>query len=259
MGLRWAFQVWHPFRGLEGIFLELNALLGGKYKPPVSKESLAPSGEQAKTSLLTFLRGDTERIGKAHGEARKLLTTTALLTDVYFLYTPPQISFAAFLEADSALAEFYLDVKFPPTDSGNARVREKLLSVVSEIAKNHLSPTITKDSKNPYPKLLLQLPQNNVATSITDAVDPALLTEVTRIDKKLYRVTKRDQDNPPNSKKAKSDSSSNGTTTATKTLEKYDEDDERRIKKRKLEREKAERDGDVFGAPLPNNLRQLQL
>ena len=182
MGLRWAFQVWHPFRGLEGIFLELNAIAAGRYQPPKPKEHLVPPAAEAKVALLELLAGDMDRIGRAHGEARRLLTTTALLTDVYFLYTPPQISFGAFLEADRELATFYLDIKFPESDLTGRKAKTKLLGILDEIAKNHLSAGLSKESKNPYQGLLLQLPQNGIATSLNTAVDPALVKEVMRID-----------------------------------------------------------------------------
>lgn len=253
MGLRWAFQVWHPFRGLEGIFLELNAIAAGRYQPPKPKEHLVPPAAEAKVALLELLAGDMDRIGRAHGEARRLLTTTALLTDVYFLYTPPQISFGAFLEADKELATFYLDIKFPESDLTGRKAKTKLLSILDEIAKNHLSAGLSKESKNPYQGLLLQLPQNGIATSLTTAVDPALVKEVTRIDKKLYRVTKRDQDSA--GKKKTEEGSGSGSQSGNGNGSgsgKYDEDEERRAKKRRLEREKAEREGDVFGANLPD-------
>ncbi|CUS14547.1 unnamed protein product [Tuber aestivum] len=251
MGLRWAFQVWHPFRGLEGIFLELNAIAAGHYQPPKPKENLVLPAAEAKVTLLELLAGDMDRIGRAHGEARRLLTTTALLTDVYFLYTPPQISFGAFLEADRELATFYLDIKFPESDLAGGKAKAKLLGVLDEIAKNHLSAGLSGESKNPYQGLLLQLPQNGITTSLAMSVDPGLVKEVTRIDKKLYRVTKRDQDSA--GKKKPEEGNANGGQTGNGNGSgngKYDEDEERRAKKRRLEREKAEREGDVFGASL---------
>ncbi|PWW75162.1 hypothetical protein C7212DRAFT_352792 [Tuber magnatum] len=224
MGLRWAFQ-----------------------------ENLVPPAAGAKVALLELLAGDMDRIGRAHGEARRLLTTTALLTDVYFLYTPPQISFGAFLEADRELATFYLDVKFPESDLPARKAKTKLLGVLDEIAKNHLSAGLSRESKNPYQDLLLQLPHNGITTSLAMAVDSALVKEVTRIDKKLYRVTKRDQDSAGKKKTEEGNGNGNGSQSGNGNGNgngKYDEDEERRAKKRRLEREKAEREGDVFGASL---------
>lgn len=172
---------------------------------------------------------------------------------MYFLYTPPQISFGAFLEADRELATFYLDIKFPETDVPGRKTKMKLLDVLDEIAKNHLSAGLSEDLKNPYQGLLLQLPQNGITTSLSMSVDPTLVKEVTRIDKKLYRVTKRDQDSAGKKKAEEwNGSGSQSGTGSGNGIGRYDEDEERRAKKRRLEREKAEREGDVFGARLPD-------
>src|SRR5205807_10131484 len=117
--------------------------------------------------------------------------------------------------------------------------------------RNHLSASLSEDSKNPYQGLLLQLPQNGITTSLAMAVDPALVKEVTRIDKKLYRVTKRDQDST--GRKQAEDGNGSGGQSGNGSGNgngKYGEDEKRRAKKRRLEREKAEREGDVFGASL---------
>jgi cyclin H len=244
MGLRWAFQIWHPFRGLEGIFLELNAMHQGTYASPAH---LPGEAEDAKRRLEDLAGSDVVgRIGRAHGEARAILTSTALLTDVYFLYTPPQISFAAFLEADRELAEMYLDVKFPAGNAAAEATKRKLLKVVGECAERHLSSSITRETPNPYPGLCLQLPQNGVATSVLASLDKGLVKEVTRVDKKLYHVTNRDR------------KANGGGGAGKKEKEKEREgnyeasaaEEERKAKKRRLEREKLARDGDVFGGAL---------
>lgn len=162
---------------------------------------------------------------------------------MYFLYTPAQISFAAFWQADHDLATLYIDVKFPPAAEST---KLKLLATIKECAGNHLAPAITRDSPNPYPGLLLQLPQNGVATSMEAATERALMKEVTRIDKKLYHVTNRDK--KANEKKGAGgeNGASNG-----KGSGKYEGvDEEKRLKKRRLEREKLDKDGDVFGGML---------
>lgn len=251
MGLRWAFQIWHPFRGLEGIFLELNAMHQGTYASPAR---LPGEAEDARRRLEELAGGAAEvvaRIGRAHGEARAILTSTALLTDVYFLYTPPQISFAAFLEADRALAEMYLDVKFPEGNAAAEATKRKLLKVVGECAERHLSGSITRDTPNPYPGLCLQLPQNGVATSVLASLDKGLVKEVTRVDKKLYHVTNRDR-------KASGNGNGNGSGGGNGRKEREREgnyeagaaEEERKAKKRRLEREKLVRDGEVFGGAL---------
>lgn len=75
------------------------------------------------------------------------------------------------------------------------------------------------------------------------ATERALMKEVTRIDKKLYHVTNRD-------KKANEKKGDNGASNG-KGSGKYEGvDEEKRLKKRRLEREKLDKDGDVFGEML---------
>ncbi|KAL7270635.1 hypothetical protein RUND412_006653 [Rhizina undulata] len=235
MGLRWAFQVWHPFRGLEGIFLELNAIYHSSYAP---SGGTSESSAEARRKLLSIAAGDelamAERITKTYGEARKLLTTTALLTDVYFLYTPPQISFAALYVADEALALFYLDLKFPPSPmEADAALKEKLLSTIIDCAKNHLIPASTRSVSDSHAASeLLRLPTNGIPTNINDA--EAVKAEVVRIDKKLYHLTK---------------ALKSATEAIAKAVPK-EEGDDKAVKKRKMERERSEREGDVFGGTL---------
>lgn len=140
------------------------------------------------------------------------------------------------------MAELYIDAKFPPAAEP---IKVKLLATIMECAGNHLAPTITRDSPNPYPGLLLQLPQNGVATSMEAATEGALITEVIRIDKKLYHVTNRDK--KANEKKGAGgeNGATNGNGNGNGKYEGVDE--EKRLKKRRLEREKLDKDGDVFG------------
>lgn len=83
-GIRFAFDVRHPFRALEGAILELR-----RRRP-----------------------NDEARITKAHARAREVLKFSALLTDVYFHFAPSQVMMAALLLADSGL----VDVLLPKPD-----------------------------------------------------------------------------------------------------------------------------------------------
>lgn len=76
-GIRFAFDVRHPFRALEGAILELRRLL---------------PAEEA-------------RISKAQTHAREVLKFSSLVTDVYFHYTPSQIMMAALSMADPGLVD----------------------------------------------------------------------------------------------------------------------------------------------------------
>ena len=104
-GLRFTFDVRHPFRALEGVCMEIHALAQG--------------------DELTMMRGGgdiPEQLEKrnkhAHGVARNVLKTNAQLTDVYFHFTPSQIMLAALAIADSHLVTWYLGTKFPPGTEG---------------------------------------------------------------------------------------------------------------------------------------------
>lgn len=86
-GIRFAFDVRHPFRALEGAILELRRKM--------------PDEER--------------RVNNAHAKAREVLKFSPLLTDVYFHYTPSQIMMAALQMADAAL----LDLLLPPDPANN--------------------------------------------------------------------------------------------------------------------------------------------
>ncbi|KAI1174421.1 cyclin ccl1 [Nemania sp. FL0916] len=76
-GLRFAFDVRHPYRALEGAVMELRRL--GDF--------------------------DENRLARAHTRAREILKLSPLLTDVYFHYTPSQIMFGALSMADEGLLQ----------------------------------------------------------------------------------------------------------------------------------------------------------
>lgn len=95
-GIRFAFDVRHPFRALEGAVLELRRKLPSEQK----------------------------RINDAHMQAREILKFSALVTDVYFYYAPSQIMMASLLMADAGL----VDVLIPlPDTSSEASVAETAL------------------------------------------------------------------------------------------------------------------------------------
>ncbi|KAI1390493.1 cyclin-like protein [Hypoxylon trugodes] len=83
-GIRFAFDVRHPFRALEGTVMELRSL--GDF--------------------------DDDRINKAHRRTREILKFSPLVTDVYFHYTPSQIMYAALAMADEELVQRMLQEAF---------------------------------------------------------------------------------------------------------------------------------------------------
>lgn len=125
--LRFTFDVRHPFRGLEGGVMELNAIAQGMGQPAphlshqtpedLRKDILSIPPQQGQGQRSTSI---TDRIARAHGKAREILKTAAQVTDVYFLYTPAQIWLSAFFLADKPLAEFYLNTKLGPDQKNQA-------------------------------------------------------------------------------------------------------------------------------------------
>jgi len=117
-GLRFTFDVRHPFRALEGAVMELQALARGDI--PV-----LPGGG----AVGDRPRNMEKRVKDAHGKAREYLKTSALLSDVYFHFTPSQIMMAALMIADNELMEWYIKCKFP---AGTGDLQEKILATVGK-------------------------------------------------------------------------------------------------------------------------------
>ncbi|KAL9116840.1 MAG: hypothetical protein Q9187_006630 [Circinaria calcarea] len=232
-GLRFTFDVRHPQRGLEGGFMELSALATGNYSsvPGASAAYNALQQQMTSTTLQQYMlqlepaiKGKPKarsthdlqaRIQTAHGKAKEILKTSALLTDAYFLYTPSQIWLAALLLVDEPLALFYLDTKLPGSDS----IKPKL--------------TVT-----------LQACAELLRSSEWANLGEAEMKELTKIDKKLYECRNPEKMDLIGINKAqKRDGQVNGDAGL----------DEKIIKKRKLERESRSKEEDsVFGPSLGN-------
>ncbi|KAF7128372.1 hypothetical protein CNMCM5793_003102 [Aspergillus hiratsukae] len=231
--LRFTFDVRHPFRGLEGGVMELQAMAEGQgqpapHLPHQTSEDLrrgilavppAPNAPQSSSI--------TDRIARAHTTTRELLKTAAQMTDAYFLYTPSQIWLAAFMLADRPLAEYYLDTKLGgPTDtqadSPLYDLRAKLLRTLNDCAA------------------LLQSykPSNS---------DPEQMKNLKRIGKKFYFCQNPEKISLVGQKRipaaAAAASGGEGGTSESEV--------ERLAKKRKLEREQKDRvSRDIFGGEL---------
>ncbi|KAJ5743055.1 hypothetical protein N7533_010157 [Penicillium manginii] len=211
-GLRFTFDVRHPFRGLEGGQGILSIA-----PPPTPSSSI------------------TDRIGRAHNATRELLKTAAQMTDVYFLYTPSQIWLSALLLSDRPLAEYYLETKLggpitsTPTnpDPSNPldEIRTKLFKVLSDCAA------------------LLQ-----AYTPLS--ADAAQIKNLKRIAKKHYKCQNPDGANmaqkrdsaPPRAVSSAAATDSGQVTSESET--------ERLAKKRKLEEQKQNGPKDMFGGEL---------
>ncbi|KAG6062262.1 hypothetical protein E4U17_000034 [Claviceps sp. LM77 group G4] len=114
-GIRFAFDVRHPFRPLEGAILELR--------------KRCPDEET--------------RINNAHARAREILKFSALVTDVYFHYTPSQIMMASLLMVDAGLVDTLLSDQSAKNDAekgaahgdgqsngAHAKARERIMTIL---------------------------------------------------------------------------------------------------------------------------------
>ncbi|KAF3027440.1 hypothetical protein E8E15_009224 [Penicillium rubens] len=243
-GLRFTFDVRHPFRGLEGGVLELQAIAQGQGQP--APHLPYETAEDLQQGLLSIApppvpsSSMSDRIARAHGTTRELLKSAAQMTDAYFLYTPSQIWFSAFLLADRPLAEFLLDVKLggpvtatipaPETDENG------LVNPLYEI-RSKLHHVLTECSA------LLQ--------SYTPlSSDPAQMKSLKRIAKKLYHCQNPEKVNLAAAQKRESTQPSTAVQSDAGIVTSESET-ERLAKKRKLEQEqKVRQEDDVFGPEL---------
>jgi cyclin H len=161
------------------------------------------------------------------------------MTDAYFLYTPSQIWFSAFLLADQPLAQFYLETKLGPGAEGTtpgplAVIREKLLVRLTDCSK-------LLESYTPL------------------SSDPEKMKSLKRIGKKLYHCQNPEKIDIVGLNRAKKRDSGNSTTGIPPSIggsgavsEGVSESEMERVaKKRRLERERREKEGrDLFGGDL---------
>ena len=217
-GLRFTFDVRHPQRGLEGGYMELMAIVNGDMKSDgsdineqdVHAEILKIASQGASAVGPATTKVMKARIQKAHDKAVETLKTAALLSDVYFLYTPSQIWLASMLCADEALTEFLIKTK----TSQSPHLQSKLRTVVQGCAA------------------LLR-------SSISAQPDKDKMKELIGIDRKLYKCRNPEKvDLVAINKAQKRDGEGSG----------GDGLDEKTIKKRKVERESSMKVGeDLFG------------
>ena len=221
-GLRFTFDVRHPHRGLEGGIMELLSLAQGKGQAVPGFEQ---SSEQLRKDMLDIQpateggkkpRSTDElvrRIQMAHGKAKEVGKSSALLTDDYFLYTPSQIWLSSLFMADEPLARFYIDTKIPVQSA----IKSRIFSI-------------------------LQSCTNLLRSSASANPGETEKKALTRIDKKLFKCRNPEKVDLVGINKAqKRDSEGTGDNGL----------DDKVVKKRKLEREKSEKEAeDIFGPTL---------
>ena len=182
-------------------------------------ESLSP---QPGTSIPSL--ESRARIERAHGKARAILSSSALLTDAYFLFSPPQIFLGALYIVDTPLTLFYIDLKHPYPSQ--APIKEQVISTVQACAEEIRKGGDPGDA----------------------GVSKDEMEEAIRIDKKLYfcrNPEKVDLLSANKLMKRGATEDEEGDGSGGLGINKR----EREVKKRKLEREKSFREGeDLFGS-----------
>jgi cyclin H len=180
-------------------------------------QSLASEGQLGNLDRQVDGRKQTavHRIGNAADKAKTLLVTAAQMTDAYFLYTPAQIWLASMLANDRQLILAYLKLVFSRIGEDGSSMREKLVSTVTACAEL-LSSYVSPDNDTVRAKEIRKAGRKLIACQNPEKTD---LVELTRLK-------------------------------AAEKREGSESDAERVLKKRKMEREKLQKDGDVFGQNL---------
>lgn len=233
-GLRFTFDVRHPFRGLEGGIMELQAMSQGMGQPAPHIPN--QTAEDLRRGLLSVpphpsssATSISDRLGRAHTKTRETLKTAAQMTDAYFLYTPSQIWLSAFLLADQPLAEFYLDSKLGGTAEGHPLhdLRMKVLHTLTDCSAL-------------------------LASYKPSASDPEQMKNLKRIAKKRHHCENPEKAIFGSQKRDPSRAATSGIGEGTS-----ESDVERVAKKRKLAQE--QKGSDLFGGELPQRAKESQV
>jgi cyclin H len=163
------------------------------------------------------------RVGKAAERASQLLRGAAQMTDVYFLYTPSQIWLAALMVADADLVTEYLSSKMDHLGSATDNLRIKLDLTIRSCAEILSAYKSEED--------------------VDEVEQKEMKREMKRIGRKLHLCQNPEKIDIVAVTKQK----------AVEKREGSESDKERALKKRKLERERLEQDGDVFGPSLKSS------
>ncbi|KEF60457.1 uncharacterized protein A1O9_02018 [Exophiala aquamarina CBS 119918] len=186
---------------------------------------MSDMGEEGLLNGVESGKGSAKRIGAAADYAKRLLATAAQLTDAYFLYTPSQIWLAAVMVADRALAESYVEAKIKGLQSLGAasdaeadQMKQKLIPTISSCA------ALLESYRSPEDDAAQRKEMKRIGKKLTICQNPEKMDIVAVARAKA--AEKREGDNGSDAEKA--------------------------LKKRKLERENLQKDGDVFGPDLRN-------
>lgn len=170
--LRFTLDIKQPFRGLKGVLMELVNMADGLVGPVQGAEEqdgdvlqmamleLSAAANENRTQWTPPVTGRMDnkhlhdRIQAAYSAARSMLDAPALMTDVYFLYTPSQILLAAMLLADAPLTTFYLSTKLPLGFDTRPKILATIRTCAETLSSFDQSQVLTKDGRAELEKKL---------------------------------------------------------------------------------------------------------
>ncbi|SMN18226.1 similar to Saccharomyces cerevisiae YPR025C CCL1 Cyclin associated with protein kinase Kin28p [Maudiozyma saulgeensis] len=133
----------HPYKPLHGFFLDIQTILYGKV--------------------------DLKYMGQIYDRCKKKITD-ALLTDIVYLFTPPQITLAIISMEDEQLISRYLELKFGKDISNNTDDQENGVNKeVKEVNKEEEGGVPEKVDDKHEPQNDIEL--NKLLTIISQCVD----------------------------------------------------------------------------------------
>lgn len=161
--LRFTLDVRQPIRGLRGCYMEIENLAHGRAAPlPFLAPKTATDLQQDMAQLppppqhchsewtptpTTDEKALVGRAWAAYTAARTLLDDAALLTDAYFLFTPPQIYLAALRLADEPLYSFFMSLHLPSQHPMYGPILSTIASCADMLGNFDKSQVMSKDER----------------------------------------------------------------------------------------------------------------
>lgn len=159
--LKFTLLVHHPFRPLYGFFLDFQQVL--LHPEPLPDITI-------------------DLIGELYDASKKWLNEYGLLSDVLFLFTPPQIALAAMYDCNSKITEKYLKKKF---------FKKETLPTIKEENENGTEQKTTEEiNKDEYYKLLTIIKK---CVEQSRMIEESPREESTKIDRKCFFIINPDK------------------------------------------------------------------
>lgn len=171
--LKFTLLVHHPFRPLYGFFLDYQAVL------------LHPS------PLMYDVTVDT--LGSLYDKAKKWLNDHALLSDIMFLFSPPQVALAAMYDIDKRITDKYLKRKFLHDNHEKMDTIKEEVKVKVEKVKLEEDDSLQDEKPEPKSEYTIQREQYETMVrtirkciKIAKQLPQATLEESKEIDRKCF-------------------------------------------------------------------------